>query len=116
MNKHDLETLRRFIDHAITSGWIPSNRSLQGTFVVLDPPCVRISVASPSKLVDDDIYMDWISPLHDTALAKAAWGSSLIKGAFEFQEAWRYHQHKLLDLLQTAPKAAYFEYLDVSTQ
>jgi len=120
MNNEDLEYLRSFVDRALHKGWAPSSQPAQGTYVVYDPPCIRISIASPSRLVDNDIYVDWLGPLHENSLAKAVWGESLIantkqaQGVTFAQPAWRHHQHQLLDLLQTAGPKAYFEYLGLT--
>jgi hypothetical protein len=118
MNHENIERLKHFIDTAIERGWTPCNDRIEDTFIVLDPPCVRIAVASPTKLVDNDVYVDWLSPLHDKSLAYSVWGEKLVASSKQpipdHQVAWRYHQHCLLDLLQTAGVEAYFEYLELT--
>ena len=111
MDREDLEHLRRFTDQALKCGWPSRNLPVEGTYVVLDPLCVRVAVSSPSKHVDNDIFVDWLAPLSDTVMAKAVWGEKL---APDLTVAWRHHQHKLLDLLQTAGTKAYFEYLTLT--
>lgn len=108
MKYEDLERLRSFVDKALKRGWTPCNQLIEGVYVINDPPCIRIAVASPSRGIDNDLYIDWLAPLHERELAFAVWGDKLI----ERQVAWRYRQHKLLDLLQTAGTHSYFEYLD----
>lgn len=112
MSNEDLEILRQFIEKALHQGWSLTNKKVEGTYVVRDPACIRVAIAKSSRLVDDDIYVDWLSPLHDASLAKSVWGDALVRP--ELEVAWRYHQHRLLDLLQTAGQHAYFEYLSLA--
>lgn len=117
ISRQNLEYLRQFVNTALERGWHPTNERVEDSHIILDPPSVRLSVASPNKLIDLDIYVDWLAPLYEIQLVKAVWGEKLVASNQpipEYRVAWRYHQHKLLDLFQTAGLDAYFEYLDVA--
>lgn len=113
MEIHDLETLKKAVEQALHNGWLPTNRPIEGVDVLLTPPSVVLRVTPISRQVDDNLYFRWFDLLLDPEWAKKLWGEKLYKNyPVGYQVAWRFHQHELLTLLQTAGTGPFFEYLE----